>query len=100
MSSNNYDLDQQEQMAAVEQDVNTLEKTQQDLNRKMNLIKQLKITFESLLFNNNSANSPKIWSNGIMIIFTKNILSILQDELIETFDRPQRSHTLQSYQQV
>ena len=62
----------------------TAEKTQADLNRKLNLLKQLKITFESLLFNANSTNSPKVWSNGIMIIFTKNIQAILQDELIES----------------
>ncbi|CAF0724176.1 unnamed protein product [Brachionus calyciflorus] len=56
----------------------------QDLKRKALLLKCLKTTFESLMFNKRKFNSQMFTFNGNLSLFVKDIIEILIDGLIES----------------
>lgn len=67
---------------------------QQDLNRKSNLLKNLKISLESLMFENNNNNNASSWTsfNGSAIMFCRNIFEILKDGIRTAPNRAESEH--------
>ena len=64
-------------------DLNSLIK-QDDLNRKLTLLKQIKIVLESLMFDNGCMSARSSWQNfsGTMTIFSRHVLAILEDNIV------------------
>lgn len=90
-------------------DINSMIK-QDDSNHKINLLKQIKISIESLVFDASLTSNRSSWqSQGVMSILSRHILSILEDDLvmndqnlsvscspINNYKSPSRSTTISS----
>jgi len=58
---------------------------QDESSHKLNLLKQIKLSIESLMFDSGTANYRSSWQNlGIINILARNILTILEDGIILT----------------
>jgi hypothetical protein len=72
-------------------DINTLIK-QEDLNRKLNLLKQIKLSIESLMFDTTTnTNRSSCHSLGIITILSRHVLAILEDNIDTTNDNMSNS---------
>jgi hypothetical protein len=72
-------------------DINTLIK-QEDSNRKLNLLKQIKLSIESLMFDTTTnTNRSSCHSLGIITILSRHVLAILEDNIDTTNDNMSNS---------